>query len=327
MKDLIQKINESGYKIYLTTTGRGARLLSDYLSVSGASKVFCGARIPYSVEELEEIYKGNVKKYVSEDAARVLAEYSLNKIDLPSLNRKGRLGVGITASLIKDNQRDGRINEAFICFRAFGKQRNLHLILKSDKREEQDRELSEYVVKQMADFLSLNKKRKPYVSALDIKATGYALFPGSFNPIHEGHLKIIERVRELGFRVALELTLKNADKIHHPSEVYDNHLLLAGSGVADAVFLTDLTFISDKIRHLEPAVIVMGLDTFNRVIRDKDRDENFENFVQASKIVFDREGETQENLKLYKNINFLPEVGDISSTKIRNKLDNKDFLR
>lgn len=104
-KDIIN----SGRKFSLAITGGGTDVIPMLLRNGGMSKVFMGAEIPYSEEALNNItdYKHFGDKAVSKCVADTLASFVWDKYSAD-------FGVGVTASLYSDGQREGRINQAYL---------------------------------------------------------------------------------------------------------------------------------------------------------------------------------------------------------------------
>ena len=122
---------------------------------------------------------------------------------------------------------------------------------------------------------------------------GKLLFPGSFNPLHEAHQKMMAIAEaRLGFRGAFELSIENPDK---PLLDYiEIHKRLAQFQLP--VWLTRLPTFTQKAQNFPSASFVVGIDTLVRIADPKyyggvpERDRQLAGMIdQAVRfVVFDR---------------------------------------
>jgi len=90
------------------------------------------------------------------------------------------------------------------------------------------------------------------------------VFPGAFNPLHEGHREIADIAQEeLGGRLAFELSLTNVDK--PPLDYLEIRSRLATFDPADPIWLTRAPTFREKARLFPGATFVVGADTMARV--------------------------------------------------------------
>ena len=92
----------------------------------------------------------------------------------------------------------------------------------------------------------------------------WRLLPGSFNPVHEGHRRMLAlAAARLGAGGAYELAILNPDKpALSPGETARR---LAGFSDAEAVWLTRAPTFPEKARIFPGATFVVGVDTIVRI--------------------------------------------------------------
>ena len=114
---------------------------------------------------------------------------------------------------------------------------------------------------------------------MNLQFDGFALFPGSFNPVHEGHIEVAKRSAELlgipECMVVFEISLTNPDKGIVTMKDYLSRVqrLLK---IDRCAMITQKGYISDKNCFMKNGFILMGADTLKRVLqkqRDTDSDE------------------------------------------------------
>ena len=90
------------------------------------------------------------------------------------------------------------------------------------------------------------------------------IFPGAFNPLHDGHRGMAEIAEELlGRPVEFEISILNPDK--PPLDYYEMKRCTEQFGPERAVWLTRAPTFVEKARLFPGATFVVGTDTVRRI--------------------------------------------------------------
>jgi nicotinic acid mononucleotide adenylyltransferase len=318
--------------IYAYITGGGTKWIYDSLKKGGASKWFLGARVPYNQKDFNEILGGEPHdgKYVSERTAAQLSVAAYNHAE-KLCDDSDIIGLGVTAKLATKGQRKGRDNKIIMAITkpdatfvtTFIKEQIIPSWL---PRKIQEILCSYYI----EEFIKKENYEKIYDTwalpdLMDVRYrnSGLVVYSGSFNPMHESHLAILEQCEKTFtyHEFVLEICNNNFSKgLNGPYELF--HRMSEIEKVCDArvVFSNCSTFLEKakvlKKNGYQSIVFPMGDDTYER-ITNEEKDElvklgvsiflfkrKYENFMDAHPVIHE----------FSKNN---PNIPSISSTEIR----------
>ncbi len=122
-KKLISEIHDTPYQVVAAITGGGCEFIGDILKYGGGSSTLLEATVPYNQKAFDKYVNGKPDKYCSYEAAMELAMASYQracKLD-PSDGGEFLIGIGVTCSLNKPDERLDRENVAYIAFQTYEK--------------------------------------------------------------------------------------------------------------------------------------------------------------------------------------------------------------
>ncbi len=287
----------------VSVTGGGSRAVSDLLSVSGASATVLEARVPYAAPALDEWLGGEPHQYCSDRTARAMAVagWTRARALTPDADPSQLLGVAATAALATTRPKQGD-HRVHVAVHALTQTASWSLTLEKGARSRDEEEdlAAGLVIAAIAEAAGLEDvaAQTPLASSLRLGEAieadsfqpppewvevilgerGYALaggaeeppsvvVPGSFNPPHEGHLKIAAIAEQTcGGPATWELAVTNVDKPPLDYiEVRDRVAALQAASPGRAAALTAAPTFRGKARLFPGAVFCVGVDTILRV--------------------------------------------------------------
>ncbi|MDP6045277.1 MAG: hypothetical protein QGG25_06705 [Phycisphaerae bacterium] len=123
------------------------------------------------------------------------------------------------------------------------------------------------IVAGKADLILIRRDGLQQSGSEATPAKGRTILPGSFNPLHDGHLELVNHASQLtGKAPAMELSIRNVDKPPIPLNVVEARIAQM-RGEWDVV-LTNAPTFAEKSRVLPYSTFVIGHDTAIRLVDD-----------------------------------------------------------
>jgi cytidyltransferase-like protein len=253
-------------------------------SLAGASNTVLEASVPYSAQALKSFLGATAVQGCNEPTARAMAMAAYQRAH--SYNIEGPVfGLGCTAAIATNRERKGE-DRCHFAIQSATSTTSFRLELdKSLDRQAQETLCADAIIAAMAETLGIACDATPALSPRSKTAPlrwqalleGHekktsdreyaAILPGAFNPLHKGHLAMLESAKKIiGDDVALEISIRNVDK--PPLDYLTMEERAAGIGDEELVFTNAPTFV-EKSELFPGATFLVGIDTVIRIADPK----------------------------------------------------------
>ena len=306
-QQLISTLHASGRKAALAITGGGSGAVGELLRVPGGSRLLIEAQVPYDALALATFLGFAPAQACSSDTAIAMAQTARARAARLVPAGADLVGLGATAALVSDRPRKGehRFHIAFAnsagiahctCVMAKGRRdraaeedlvsraivlwlaRACGIAAPSPSRLlDADEHYAETVVAAVAAVDTIDQLLAGELDRLTVQPDGqmmlsapqpFVLFPGSFNPMHEGHVLLARVAEELRQQpLAFEISVTNVDKPPLAGETVRHRL--AQFAWRSPVELTRAPTFLDKSRLFPSTTFVIGADTAERLVAPK----------------------------------------------------------
>ena len=301
---LISAMHASGRKAALAITGGGSGAIGELLRVPGGSRLLIEAQVPYDPLALAAFLGFAPEQACSSDTAIAMARSIRARAARLMPAGTDPLGLGATAALVSDRPRRGE-HRLHIAFADFARTAHCTCVLAKGRRDRAAEEdlVSHAIVlwlahacgiaapsprslldadEQFAEMIvatvdAIDQLLAGEVNRVTVQPDGQmilsaprplVLFPGSFNPLHEGHVLLARIAEELRQQpAAFEISVTNVDKPPLSGETVRQRL--AQFAWKWPVELTRAPTFVEKSRLFPGATFVIGADTAERLIAPK----------------------------------------------------------
>jgi Cytidylyltransferase-like len=303
-RQLISALHASGRKAALAITGGGSGAASELLRVPGGSRLLIEAQIPYDGSALAAFLGFTPVQACSADTAMAMARSARTRATRLGPTGSDLVGLGATAALASDRPRKGE-HRFHIAYATSAGVAHCTGVMAKGRRErageedlvtraiilwlanacgipapsprsllDADEHFAETVVATVDTIDQLLAGELDRVTAqpdgqMMLSAPRpLVLLPGSFNPVHAGHVLLARAAEELRRQpLAFEISVTNVDKPALPGETVRRRL--AQFAWKSPVELTRAPTFVEKSRLFPKATFVIGADTAERVVAPK----------------------------------------------------------
>lgn len=299
---LAAQIHAHPRPLVLAVTGGGSQAIATLLQQPGASRTVLEAIVPYANAALIDFLGAQPEQFCSPRTARVMAMAAWQRArrlstDDPNIPLESLVGIGCTASLASDRPKRGA-HRAHVALQTSVQTATWSIEFDGERRSRSDEEslAAGLVLNALAEACQLAIRmelklldgerlehsscnapaswqelllgrrcavRSPEAPPGQL-ASRRAIFPGSFNPLHDGHRQMSEvAARRLGSPVEYEISVSNVDK---PPLDYEEMRGRAAQFNNDSPlwFTAAPTFV-EKSALFPGATFVVGADTIVRI--------------------------------------------------------------
>jgi nicotinic acid mononucleotide adenylyltransferase len=303
-QQLISAVHASGRKAALAITGGGSGAVGELLRIPGGSRLLIEAQVPYDEQALAAFLGFAPGQACSASTAIAMARSVRARAARLMPAGTDLVGLGATAALVSDRPRRGE-HRFHIAFANAANMAHCTCVLGKGRRDRAGEEdlVSRAIVLWLARACgvaapspsSLLDADEHYaetvVAAVDtidqllagehdrvtVQPDGQimlsapqpsVLFPGSFNPVHEGHVLLARLAEELRQQpLAFEISVTNVDKPPLAGETVRDRL--AQFAWKSPVELTRAPTFLEKSRLFPRTTFVIGADTAERLVAPK----------------------------------------------------------
>ncbi len=299
---MISAFHSTGQRCVLAVTGGGTGAAAWLLSVPGGSRSVLEVVVPYDERSIEEFLGQRPHSFCSPETARLMARRARERARWLAPGQ-AVTGIACTASLRSDRPKHGdhRFHIAVETLQHISTT-SLTFIKEARSREEEEHVLDLVFLNALAEALNLTERvdapllpgeviqkeknaagdalaalEEGNLAAVCVQGDGQfrvdaprprLLLPGSFNPLHTGHVALAETATALtGFTAAFELTIVNADKPPLPAE--ETRRRLAQFSWKAPLWLTRAPTFAAKAELFPGAIFVVGADTAERIVQPR----------------------------------------------------------
>ncbi len=303
-QQLISALHASGRKAALAITGGGSGAVGELLRVPGGSRLLIDAQVPYDALALAAFLGFAPAQACSSDTAIAMAQSVRARAARLMPAGTDLVGLGATAALVSDRPRKGE-HRFHIAFANAAGIAHCTCVLAKGRRDRAAEEdlVSRAIVLWLARACGIAAElprrlldadehyTEAVVAAVDtidqllageldritVQPDGqmmlsapqpFVLFPGSFNPMHEGHVLLARVAEELRQQpLAFEISVTNVDKPPLARETVRHRL--AQFAWKSPVELTRAPTFVEKSRLFPGTTFVVGADTAERLFGPK----------------------------------------------------------
>lgn len=274
--DQVAAIHASPLQASLVVTGGGTSALSALLTQPGASATVLEAGIPYAATALREFLGVAADQACSEQTARAMAMVAFQRARRLAPDAGSLAGIAATAALATNRRRRGT-DRIHIAIQTADYTSVVSELLTSDTRAGQEARCCTLLLDAIADAAGTGRQITARTEALPSwrelicgqrahtgKTVPRVVFPGSFNPLHDGHRQMAKIASDLlGSAVTLEISAFNVDKPPLDYVEFAVRDSQPREGL-DLLFTNAPTFLA-KAEIFPGAGFVVGADTITRI--------------------------------------------------------------